>query len=73
MSALVAYTVGGEELGCRAGERAEAEGTKVLRVERYNADRKTGAARTRPGASLQVQFGVCPFPARPGRVPLGPQ
>lgn len=42
MSALVAYTVGGEELGCRAGERAEAEGTKVLRVERYNADEKNG-------------------------------
>ena len=38
---LVASTVGGEELGFRAGERAEAEGTKVLRVEGYNADEKS--------------------------------
>ena len=40
MSAQVAYTAGGEELGFRAREGADAEGTKVLRVEGYNADEK---------------------------------
>lgn len=40
MSAQVAYTAGGEELGFRAGEGADAEGTKDLRVEGYNADEK---------------------------------
>lgn len=41
MSAQVACTARGEELGDRAGERAELEGRRVLRVKGYDAGRKS--------------------------------